>query len=304
MARNSKPDPRPFPSKAEVIAFIQDSPTPVGKREIARAFQIKGGDRIPLKALLRELKQEGVLERGQRRKVRPRGYLPSVAVLEVSGIDEDGELLARPAVWDEDLAPPTIYLAPETRSRAALAPGDRVLAKLRRIEDQVYEAQPIRKIAKLPSRVLGIYEIGDQGGRLRPTDKRAKRDYILHARDAMGAEPGELVLAEVRQGRPRLGLREVRVTERLGALGDTHTLSLIAIHEHELPVEFSPEALAEAAATGPAELGTRADLRALPLVTIDGADARDFDDAVWAEPDSDPGHRGGWHLLVAIADVA
>ncbi len=70
MARNSKPDPRPFPSKAEVIAFIQDSPTPVGKREIARAFQIKGGDRIPLKALLRELKQEGVLERGQRRKVR------------------------------------------------------------------------------------------------------------------------------------------------------------------------------------------------------------------------------------------
>ncbi len=144
MARDKKPDPRPFPSKAEVIAFVQDSPTPVGKREIARAFQIKGGDRIQLKALLRELKQEGVLERGQRRKVRPRGHLPSVAVLEVSGVDEDGELLARPAVWDEDMAPPTIYLAPEKRSRAALAVGDRVLAKLRRIEDRVYEAQPIR----------------------------------------------------------------------------------------------------------------------------------------------------------------
>ncbi|MHA1153115.1 MAG: ribonuclease R, partial [Alphaproteobacteria bacterium] len=200
MARDKKPDSRPFPSKAEVIAFIQDSPTPVGKREIARAFQIKGGDRIPLKALLRELKQEGVLERGQRRKVRPRGHLPSVAVLEVSGVDEDGELLARPAVWDDDSAPPTIFLAPEKRSRAALAVGDRVLAKLRRIEDRVYEAQPIRKIAKLPSRVLGIYEVGEDGGRLRPTDKRAKRDYILHQHDAMGAEPGELVLAEVRQG--------------------------------------------------------------------------------------------------------
>ncbi|MHA1151678.1 MAG: ribonuclease R, partial [Alphaproteobacteria bacterium] len=142
------------------------------------------------------------------------------------------------------------------------------------------------------------------GGRLRPTDKRAKRDYILHQHDAMGAEPGELVLAEVRQGRPRLGLREVRVTERLGTLGDTHTLSLIAIHEHELPVEFSPEALDEAATAGPAERGKRIDLRALPLVTIDGADARDFDDAVWAEPDPDPGNPGGWHLLVAIADVA
>ncbi len=304
MARDAKSDPRSFPTKEQVIAFVQDSPTPVGKREIARAFQIKGSDRIPLKALLRELKQEGVLERGQRRKVRPRGHLPPVAVLEVSGVDEDGELLARPAVWDEDTTPPTIYLAPETRSRAALAPGDRVLAKLRRIEDQVYEAQPIRKIAKLPSRVLGIYEIGDDGGRLRPTDKRAKRDYILHQRDAMGAKPGELVLAEVRQGRPRLGLREVRVTERLGTLGDSRNLSLIAIHEHELPVDFSPEALAEAAATGSVELGKRVDLRDLPLVTIDGADARDFDDAVWAEPDLDPNQSGGWHLLVAIADVA
>ncbi len=304
MARNAKSDPRPFPTKEQVIAFVQDSPTPVGKREIARAFQIKGSDRIPLKALLRELKQEGVFERGQRRKIRPRGHLPPVAVLEVSGINEDGELLARPAVWDEDTAPPIIYLAPETRGRAALAPGDRVLAKLRRIEDRVYEAQPIRKIAKLPSRVLGIYEIGDEGGRLRPTDKRAKHDFVLHERDTMGAEPGELVLAEVRPGRPRLGLREVRVTERLGALGDTRNLSLIAIHEHRLPVDFSPEALAEAAAAGPAGLGKRVDLRALPLVTIDGADARDFDDAVWAEPDPDPGHSGGWHLLVAIADVA
>ncbi len=284
MARDKKPDSRPFPSKAEVIAFVQDSPTLVGKREIARAFGIKGGDRIPLKALLRELKQEGVLERGPRRKIRPRGHLPAVAVLEVSGIDEDGELLARPAVWDEDTAPPTIYLAPEKRSRAALAVGDRVLAKLRRIEEGAYEAQPIRKIAKLPSRVLGLYEIGDQGGRLRPTDKRAKHDYILHEADAKGAEPGELVLAEVRQGRPRLGLREVRVIERLGAEGDTHTLSLIAIHEHQLPVEFSPEALDEAAAAGPAKLGKRVDLRELPLVTIDGADARDFDDAVWAGP--------------------
>ena len=287
-----------------MIAFIQDSPTSVGKREIARAFQIKGSDRIPLKALLRELKQEGVLERDAPRKLRPRGHLPPVAVLEVSGIDEDGELLARPAVWDDDMAPPIIYLAQAAQGRGAFAVGDRVLAKLRRTKDGTYQAQPIRKIATLPSRVLGIYEIGDEGGRLRPTDKRAKRDYILHARDAKGAEPGELVLAELRPGRPRLGLREVRVVERLGAQGDSQTLSLIAIHEHQLPVDFSPEALADAAAAGPTDLGLRTDLRDLPLVTIDGADARDFDDAVWAEPDSDPANPGGWHLLVAIADVA
>ncbi|MEE8499240.1 MAG: ribonuclease R [Kiloniellales bacterium] len=295
---------RPFPGKDEILAFIEASPTPVGKREIARAFQVTGGERMQLKALLRELRQDGVLERKAGRKLGHRGRLPAVAVLEVSAIDEDGELLARPAVWDEELAAPVIYMAPEKRSRAALAVGDRVLAKLRRIDAATYEARPIRRIGKLPSRLLGVYEIGTEGGRLRPTERRAKNDFILHEADTAGARPGELVLAEVLPGRRRLGLREVRVIECLGEVGSASTLSLIAIHEHGLPTVFSPEAQAEAAAAGPVELGTRVDLRAVPLVTIDGADARDFDDAVWAEPDPDPANLGGWHVLVAIADVA
>ncbi len=100
----------------------------MGKREIARAFRIEGGNRIQLKAVMRELRREGALERRPKRKVGRRGDLPPVTVLEVSGIDADGELLARPAVWDEDTVPPTIYLTPEKRGRSALAVGDRVLA--------------------------------------------------------------------------------------------------------------------------------------------------------------------------------
>ncbi len=304
-AKSADAGTRPFPTSEEILAFIENSPGPVGKREIARAFGIGGGERVQLKAVMRELRREGALERRPKRpkhQAGRRGHLPAVTVLEVSGIDADGELLARPAVWDQDTAPPTIYLAPEKRGRSALAVGDRVLAKLRRVDGSTYEARPIHRIAAAPRRVLGIYEIGDEGGRLRPPDRRARKDFILREEDSAGAQPGELVLAEVRSARPRLGLRAVRVLERLGEAGSPRALSLIAIHAHDLPVEFPPEALAEAEAAGPAGRGERVDLRDLPLVTIDGADARDFDDAVWAEPD--PANPGGWHAMVAIADVA
>jgi ribonuclease R len=294
----------PFPSKAEVLAFIRESPSPVGKREIARAFRLRGDQRVELKALLKELKQDGLLEPHEKRKVARPGALPAVAVLEVSTVDPDGELLARPVVWNRDEAPPTIYLAPERRGRPALGPGERVLARLTRLPDGTYEGQPIRVLGGAPKRLLGLYDPDSDGGRLHPTDRRAKTDFRLAPADAGEAEAGDLVLVEVKPHHKRLALRDVRVVERLGPMDSPKALSLISIHEHGLPTVFTSEALAEAAAAGPVKLGKRRDLRRIPLVTIDGADARDFDDAVWAETDTDPANPGGWHLLVAIADVA
>ena len=296
-----------MPSRDEVLAFIQDSPTPVGKREIARAFKIKGADRVALKALLKDLRLDGHLERKEGRKLGPRGHLPPVAVIEVTGLDEDGELLARPAVWDDDTPPPVIYVAPDARSRAAVAPGDRILARLSRSADGTYEARVIRRIAKVARRTLGVFESAERGGLVRPTDKRAKHDLSVRREDANGAKPGELVMVELRSGprrHHRAGPREARVIERLGDVADPKNLSLIAVYEHDIPVEFPDEALAEAERVAVAPEGKREDLRDVPLVTIDGADARDFDDAVWAEADTDPVNPGGWHLLVAIADVA
>ncbi len=300
----SKSRPAPLPSKQELLDFIRESPVPVGKKEIARAFQIRGPERVALKALIKELQNDGQLERHGKRGLTKAGGLAEVMVVEIAGRDPDGELLAKPAAWRREEAPPKIYMAPERRGRPALGPGERVLARLRRIEGAAYEGRTIRVLGGVPRRVLGIYERGERGGRLRPTDRRAKRDFALHGEDAGGAKPGELVLAELKPHHPRLGLREVVVLERLGHLGDLRALSLISIHEHDLPTVFSPEALAEAEAAGPARLGRREDLRDLPLVTIDGADARDFDDAVWAAPDDDPKNRGGWQIVVAIADVA
>jgi len=287
-----------------VLGFIRESPVPVGKKEIARAFHIQGTDRVLLKTLLKELRQEGLLDRHEGRRLTAAGGLPEVAVVEIVGPDPDGELLARPSVWRGEGEAPKIFMAPERRGRTALGTGDRVLARLKRIEEGGYEGRTIRLLGGVPKRVLGIFELTDKGGRLRPTDRRARNEFVIRSADTGGAQPGELVLAALKPHHRRLTQREVVVLERLGSLGDTRSLSLISIHEHDIPTGFPPEAEAEAEAAGPVKLGRREDLRGLPLITIDGADARDFDDAVWAEPDPDAKNKGGWHVIVAIADVA
>ena len=299
----------PFPSRETLLDFIASSEGRVDSREISRAFGLRGADRSRLRQVIRELRDEGLLERDEGRGYSDGETLPNVLVLEVSGSDPDGELLARPLKWRGEDQPPRIFLAPERRGRPALEPGDRVLARLQQLEPDVYEARPIRVLGGAPKRLLGIYDPDTEGGRLRPTDRRAKRDFRLKPDQAAGAEPGELVLAEVLHERGRLGLQPVKVVERLGKVDETRALSLIAIQEHDLPSVFPPDALAQAdaaEAVTDADMAKsgRVDLRDLNLVTIDGADARDFDDAVWAEPDDDPRNAGGWHLIVAIADVA
>jgi ribonuclease R len=292
----------PFPSKDEILAFIRESPTPVGKRELARAFHLTGGDRTALKQILKELQSAGEIDRGRGRRVTRPGALPEVTVVEIIGPDPDGELIARPVAWPDERPCPTVFMAPDLRG-PALARGERALVRLRRIAEDAYEGRVIRRIAAAPQRVLGLYELAHDGGRLRPTDKRHRHDYAVPGENAGGAKPGELVLAEVRRV-SRFGLREARIVERLGHFGEPRAVSLIAIHEREIPTEFTAEALTQAAAAAPVGLDRRSDLRHLPLVTIDGPDARDFDDAVWAEPDPDSANAGGWHLIVAIADVA
>lgn len=294
----SKPKAPPVPTKEEIREFIESSPGHVGKREIARAFHLTGSRRPILKQLLRELEEEGAIQRGRKRRFARPGALPDVMVVEVTGTDSDGELIARPLVWREERTPPRIYMAPERRGQPALGVGDRVLARLRRISDEVYEGRTIRRISAGPARVLGVYEMTGEGGRLVPTDRRQKHEFLVTKADAGDAKPGELVLAEVLPGRP-MGLRHARIVERLGSMASPRAISLVAIHTHDIPTEFTPEALEQASAAGPAPAEGREDLRPLPLVTIDGEDARDFDDAVWAEPDGD-----GWHAIVAIADVA
>ena len=302
MSRSAK-SAAPFSSRDEIVSYIRDNPDAAGKREIARAFRLDASQKMALKKMLKELEADGVLERRRGRRYAEPGALPPVTVVEITGTDTDGEVLARPLTWDADGAPPVIYMAPEKRSRAALGPGDRVLARVSAIDGGAFEGRVIRRLPAAPARALGIYRVVDGEGRIKPIDRRARHDLVVPRGDSLDAEPGELVWAEVRRA-ARLGLRQARVVERLGVTQGPRSISLITLHDHDIPSRFPAEALEQADAAGPATLKEREDLRRVPLVTIDGADARDFDDAVWAEPDPDPKNPGGWHLMVAIADVA
>ena len=305
MARR-KAAPRALPTQAELRRFVADSPRPIGKRALARAFRVAAADRTAFDALAREVlaSAEGGPRRASERGATKFGAPPpAVMVVEVVETDIEGEITARPSGWKRDSPPPRIVVAPGRRGRAP-APGERMLARLRRIADDLYEARPMRFLGARPSEILGVYRRSEAGSRIMPTERRQRDEFVVARGDAMGARNGELVLAESVPGE-RLGLRQARVRERLGGGADggiPH--SLIAIHGHGIPTRFSDEAMAEAEAARAPGLGLRADLRATPLVTIDPEDARDHDDAVWAEADEDTSNPGGWRVLVAIADVA
>jgi ribonuclease R len=293
-----------LPSKDQIRDWIARNPTLSAKRDLARAFSIKGSAaRVELKRLLRELEGEGVIERSQRH-YRDAGSLPPVTLLTVLAPDGQGDLWARPMEWDGAGPAPRVQIVPQ-KGDPALGEGDRILARLTRIEeeDADYAARLIRKLGSNPLKLLGVFRASAEGGRIVPIDKGQDKEWRVAREATLGARDGELVEAES-AGPKRLGLPSARVVARLGDPSGPRAVSLIAIHQHAIPDRFPDAAIAEADAARPVTLGQREDLRALPLVTIDPVDARDRDDAVLAHPDDDPQNPGGHVLWVAIADVA
>ena len=290
-----------LPTKAQILRWVADNPAHAARRDIARAFGVKGAARIDLKRMLGELERAGDLAPRRRSRDDP-DRLPPVSVLRVAAADRDGDLYLAPHDWQGEGPEPRILLLP-ARDDPALAPGDRVLARLSEVagEGHSHEARLIRRLATGPRRVLGVYRTGSEGGRIVPIDKGQDREWMVGAADRGGARDGELVEAEQAGPANRLGLPRARVTARLGDPGAARAVSLIAIHQHGMRDAFPPAALTEAEAARPPTLDGRTDLRHLPLVTIDPSDARDHDDAVCAE--ADPA-TGGHVVWVAIADVA
>jgi len=293
-----------MPSKLDILNWISDNPTLTSKREIAKAFGIKGAARIDLKRILKELEDEGHLEK-RKKTYRDPDRLPPVSVLQISGQTDDGELLARPLEWQGTGVEPVVLVIPRG-SDPALGQGDRILARLQEVKGEAhhYEARLIRRIGVNPRKVLGIFRTGEEGGRIVPIDKGLGKEWLIARNATGGAQDGELVEAEQAGPKGRLGLPRARVLDRLGDPSAPKAVSLIAIHQHGIPDEFSDDVIAEADAMAPAGLDGREDLRDLPLITIDPSDARDHDDAVLAHADDDLGNEGGHVIWVAITDVA
>jgi ribonuclease R len=292
-----------LPSRDEVLRYLRSTPGEVSKRDLVRAFHLKGPERTGLKDILRELEGEGALARGRRRRVRPAGRLPNVAVLEITGTDADGDLIARPVGRGDDEGQSERVVLHADRRRPSPGIGDRVLARLSRRPGEDYAGSIIRVLPSQPRQLVGIVQRARDGLRLVPIGKNTGGELRLAEEDAAGLEGGELVAVERVEG-SALGLGRARMVERLGSSEDPRAISLMTAHTFALPASFPPEAQAQAEQAKRVELGKRLDLRDLPLVTIDGADARDFDDAVWAAPDDAADNPGGWQIVVAIADVA
>ncbi len=293
-----------LPSKSDILQWIEDNPTLTAKRDIAKAFGIKGAARIDLKRLLKELEAEGHLEK-RRKTYRDPDRLPPVSVLRIREIGPDGDLFAQPMEWQGEGVEPTVLVIPRD-SDPALGVGDRILARVQEVKaaDHHYTARLIRRIGHNPHKVLGVFRKGAEGGRILPIDKGDGKEWLVPDGATGGAKDGELVEAEQSGPRGRMGLPRARIVNRLGDPTAPKAVSLIAIHQHGIPDDFPDAVIEEADRMKPAGLKGRVDMRDMPLVTIDPADARDHDDACWAHEDDDPKNEGGHVIWVAIADVA
>ncbi len=249
-----------LPSREQILDFIATSDVPAGKREIARAFGLHAQQKIALKALLKDMADEGLIDGGPGRAFHAMGGLPKVTVLRVADVDDSGTVWAVPERWEAE-GVPIPRLRVRERKRGALGVGDRVLARTEeagvpgRLPPGQTEtvrgtvspgtgwiAHPMKVLPKGEELMLGVLRAEGATLFLQGVDKKDRRDWPVS--DAGGAQAGDLVLAEKAGRPPRI---TARVTQVLGDPFAPRSFSLIAIHKLGIPDVFAPEALAEAA---------------------------------------------------------
>ena len=303
MARPDRPEPG-LPDRETLARYIREAgETDVSA--IAQHFGLKGSARRALRQMLKAMQAGGDVGRRGRRRFAEAGALPPVGVADVVERDADGDLFVRLSKAGEDA--PLVRLAPSGNEKVAGAPtlGDRVLVRFERAQGVAFEARLIKRLGQSAHKVLGVVRKSRREVRVEPVDRRSRESLILSPADTAELSDGDLVLAQVNPAPHHgYGPKPARVLEVVGNEEDPRAASLIAIYTHGIPVGFSEAAEAEAALAAEPTLQGRTDLRDLPLVTIDPPDARDHDDAVYAEPDADPKNPNGWVVWVAIADVA
>jgi ribonuclease R len=291
-----------LPDKETLLRFLREAGE-ADKSDVARAFGLKGEDRRALREMLRELEAEGTLGKRGRKGFSEAGALPPVGVVDVVERDVDGEMYVR--LVDASADAPRALLVPDRTGQAGPAPGmgDRMLVKFERGPNG-WEARMIKKLDAGTNRVLGVIRKSNKETRVEPVDRRSKDVLVIPQLLAGDLRDGDLVLASIERSDNRYGPKRGKILENVGREDDPRAASLIAIHAHGVPTGFSEAVEREAEAVALPTLKGRDDLRDIPFITIDPADARDHDDAVYAMRDEDPKNEGGWIVWVAIADVA
>ncbi len=297
--------PAGLPSKKDIIAYLEQNPGETARRDIARAFGVKGDARRDLRNLLKEMEADGSIDLKAGKRVMKAGDLPPVAPIDVMSVDDDGDLLCMPAGWGGDDEPPMIRISARRAAKQKPPPGvgDRLLARLIPAGDGCYDANIIKAIGKGAHRFLAVYQKNHAGGIAKPVERRARNHFTINRGDEAGAKDGDLVWVETKNARG-YGPQKGRIRSIAGHIDDKGAYSTIALANHQIPTDFPPDVINDADKAKLPPPGNRTDLRDTPLFTIDPADAKDHDDACFAEPDPDPDNKGGYRVIVAIADVS
>lgn len=272
-----------FPSKAEITSFISASSSSVRVRDIAQAFGIAPQKRAYLRKLLNEIALEPETQPTQ-----------SVSLYEVCSIDNDGIALAR-RIDAEQHEPALPLILSDARRTPALS--QRFLGRIRHAQS-AEQIEVIRILGRQPERLFGRIFKTSAGWQFENASKG--RQEIFKCADVPELSLAEDCLVEALPDGKAGRTSVVRPIKNLGSIHHPDAFAALAIAEFELPHHFSEAASKQAAQATIPDLTDRTDITHLPLVTIDGEDAKDFDDAVFAEPIE----NNQWRLIVAIADVA
>ena len=290
----------------DILHYIESFENGITRHVLARAFDIKGTSRIFLKNTIRDLMELGLIRKSNGKYFK--NNKGELVIVEIVEINKSGTITGIPTAQLFTDKSEKITIEPIEKTRKfgksiRLIVGNRALVQVRKADNKLF-GKFIQLIENLDSkRVIGEFRSDNKGAWLVPSDKKIRETYAIAGEFTMNAVNGDIVVANVTIN-PRTRRIIAEVVEVIGKLSDPSVISLIAIYDNHIPNKFSHEAIKLADTAQPASIKGREDLRHIPFVTIDGEDARDFDDAVWAEPDLTPGNPGGWHAMVAIADVA
>jgi len=290
------------PSREAILACLRKAGVPLSPAELMDRLAVRPEQREPLERRLAAMERDGQLLPNRKGVLLLASKLDFIAGRVQGHRDGFGFLI-------RDDGEPDMFLSPRQMRKAMH--GDRVLAKEVGIDHRGRAEAAIVEVTERANHVLVGRFLDERGVSIVvPENQRIKHDILIPPGDAAGARHGQVVTCEIVD--PPSGYSQPigRIIEVLGEIDDPGMEIEIAVRKFDVPHEFSEAALEQASRLPdrlrPADLRRRVDLRDIAMVTIDGEDARDFDDAVYCErmPEM-PGRRGaGWRLLVAIADVA
>ena len=293
------PNRSSLPTEKQILEFINHNSRPLGKRDFVRYFRLSTSNRRMLVGLLEDLVKEGKIQRGRNRRYVSNDYLPSVSVVEVKGLDDDGEAILKLSDKHFEKSKEKIFLNSKPVIKPAPGIGDKLLVKLK-AKKYGYEARIIKRLQKDPINLIGLFHSQPDCGLVTPSDRRLKTKFIINTKETNGAVDGELVECETISGR-EFGLPRARIIKIFGNSKNVNAITASIISKHGIPQQFTEPAFLQAQNSKAVPPKNRTDIRHIPLVTIDDKNARDFDDAVWAERTK---NNDGWHIIVAIADVS